>query len=108
MQRRSRVEPCEILRAAQQPADSSPPSLTVERVPRQAQWRLSFALTPLDAFAAGALVVSALALAWSLGASGVHEPFVRTKSSGARSLEEVRRQMPVRYEDLAVDRGVAD
>lgn len=105
---RSRVEPCEILRAAQHPAESGPPSVTVERVRPQTQWRLTLTLTPLDAFAAGALVVSALALAWSLGASAGPDPFGPKPRGGAKSLEEVRRQTPVRYEDLAVDRGVPD
>ncbi len=108
MERASRVEPCEILRAAQQPASGSPPSLAVERVKAQAAWRLTVTLTPLDAFAAGALVVSALALAWSLGASGRREVPGPTRPGGVKSLEEVRRLPPVRYEDLAVDRGVAD
>lgn len=105
---RGRVEPCEILRAAQHPADGSPPAITVERVSPRTKWQLTLTLTPLDAFATGALVVSALALAWSLGASVGQEPVGRAKSGGAQSLEEVRRQTPVRYEDLAVDRGVAD
>lgn len=66
-------------------------------------------LTPAAAFAAGALLVAALGLAFVLGrrmpATSIspHE----TTSGEPRSLEQVRRAPPVRYEDLPLDRGAA-
>jgi hypothetical protein len=66
-------------------------------------------LTPLAAFAAGALVVSALGLAFVLGRRMPAAPIPphQTTSGAPRSLEQVRRAPPVRYEELPIDRGAA-
>ena len=63
-------------------------------------------ITPLGAFAAGALVVAALALALTLGRRMPLEPAPPpTDANSEPRLDEVRLRPPVRFDTLEVDRG---
>ncbi len=67
-------------------------------------------LTPALAFAAGALLVSALGLAFVVGqrnAPSAEAP-TKPKPGAARTLEEVRTLPPIRYEALPVDLGTSE
>lgn len=78
-------------------ADRGPRGLVVE-------------VTPLAGFAAGAFVVSALALAFAVGRTlpqTLEEPGP-PQAGQANVLEEVRALRPLRYDELQVDRGTAE
>jgi len=63
-------------------------------------------VTPLGAFACGALLVSLLSLAFVLGRRLPPTPTNLTETTGAlRTIEEVRQQPPIRYDELPIDRG---
>jgi hypothetical protein len=88
--------------------------------PRTTPGGLVLRITPMGAFAAGALMVSALALTLAVGR---HYPLhalqdnrplnnrLKNNQLGPtgswKTLEEVRQSTPVRYETLQVDRGMA-
>lgn len=68
-------------------------------------------VTPWNAFAAGALLASVLALAVVLGRKFPQTPEQTTNGNqfeNAGLLDEVRGQRPFRYDELKVDRGTAD
>ena len=85
-----------------QPLD--PPGLGPRR---PAKRRLTLTVTPLGAFAAGALMVAALVLAWTVGRRMPLESPPRTYEN-TDSLDDVRRMPPIPYNQLPVDRGFAD
>ena len=102
MARAGGLEAYEMEATGNQPADPPAPG------PQQpASRRLTLTVTPLGAFAAGTLLASALALAWTLGRRMPPEPPPRT-SGAAASLDEVRRLPPIPYDELPVDQGLAD
>lgn len=70
---------------------------------------LAIRMRPVEAFAAGALVVSALALAVSVGRHFPLNVAPNGTSAAANlpALDEVRSQTALDYEQLAVDRGTA-
>ena len=109
MKRRPKVQPFEIV------ADSRKTVATRHRVDRpepehsETEQRktdgLTLTVTPLGAFAVGALVVSALALAWVLGQrAALTKTNSREISVTVESLEDAYRLPPIPYEELKVDR----
>lgn len=70
---------------------------------------LTLYVTPQGAFAAGALVVSALALAFALGRRLPVAPTPKPAAQAtAQTIEEVRQQPPILYHQLQVDTGAAE
>jgi len=74
-----------------------------ERPERQVQ----VSVRPATAFAAAALVVAALAFTYTLGRRDPLVP-LEPETQSADSLETVRRERAVDYEQLQVDRGRRD
>ena len=83
--------------------------LGVEQTREELRRGVTVEVTPWGAFAAGALMVSSLALAFTLGRrAALHrsiEPNESRPPGTVRSLETVRRSLPLAYDELAVDRG---
>ena len=97
------LEPFELVRAT---SDSGGPTALKPRTSRSSDRRLTLTVTPLGAFAAGALAVSSLALAWTLGRRAA-EPDPRPPAA-AGSLDQIRQVPPIPYNELPVDPGFAD
>ena len=102
---RGTLQPYEILvRDRQRAGEAGRPSM-LDRHPAEAPWRQPvLALSPWTTFAATALLVSLLAFAYTLGR---HDPLAarRAAPTASDSLDDIRRQEPVPYEQLQVDRG---
>lgn len=79
-----------------------PVAQSVDRSPPE----IVLVVTPLGAFACGALLVSLLSLAFVLGRRLPPTPTNLTETTSAlRTIEEVRQQPPIRYDELPIDRG---
>jgi hypothetical protein len=105
--RADQLQPIEILRAEAEERTTSPPPALARRSNHQLPPRLTIRLNWWDGFALGALAVAALALAWTLGR---RTPLIESATSppASRCLEDIRRQAPIAYQDLPVDRGSLD
>ena len=105
--RPGKTEPLEIVGAVGRKAGTAPEILTpVDRKGYEQSMHersLRVQITPWGAFAAGAVVVAALALAWALGRSTAQA--TRSENIPAESVEELHRLPPIPYEDVLVDRG---
>lgn len=102
---RGTLQPYEILVRDRQRADEAGrPSMLDRRPAEEPRRQFVLALSPWTAFAAAALAVSVLAFAYTLGR---HDPLAapRAEPVASDSLDEIRRQEPVPYEQLQVDRG---
>lgn len=102
---RGTLQPYEILLQDRQSADEAGvPSMLARRPADEPRRQIVVSLTPWTAFAAAALVVSVLAFTYTLGR---RQPLAsrEPKRTASDSLEDVRRQEPISYEQLQVDRG---
>ncbi|MBX3413103.1 MAG: hypothetical protein KF708_10480 [Pirellulales bacterium] len=102
---RGTLQPYEILVRDRQRADEAGHPSMLDRRPVDAQRRqLMLVLSPWTAFAAAALAVSVLAFVYTLGR---HDPLRArpVEPAASNTLDDVRRQEPVPYEQLQVDRG---
>lgn len=104
------LQPYEIVRrTGRRPAEQADdvPRLLDRRPHENTPPRLTLTVTPLGTFAAAALAVSALALAFTIGRL-VPLAARDTTQAVPDSLEEVYRRGPINYFDLEVDRGTPD
>jgi hypothetical protein len=102
---RGTLQPYEILTQDRQTAsEAGVPSMLARRSAGEPRRQFVVSLTPWTAFAAAALAVSVLAFTYTLGRRqplAAREP----RAAASDSLDDVRRQKPISYDQLQVDRG---
>jgi len=102
---RGTLQPYEILTRDRQTADEAGlPSMLARRPAEEPRRQFLVSLTPWTAFAAAALLVSVLALTYTLGRRQPLTP-AEPRTMVSDSLDDVRRREPISYEQLQVDRG---